>query len=388
MVTKRMLCGFLCFTFFSIFLNSEENTVYYSFTENKDEITFTQTLAWDTISYAKYYEVLLEKKESSGNWQIYEIYETELNTIEISLPVGIYRYNISVWNPLNRKEPASDWYEFKILQAINPVVYSIEPEKWYLSKEQDGIFTIESEGILPETEIVLERLEDSFIFPVSIYDITGAVTTIHFDEKAILAGDYLLRVTNPSGLFDASKLFSVQQHLPCNFAVSFGYFPSFCTGLGDLGKIFKNTISLMGLNLKLALFPFIRDFGSMGFELVISFQDYEKETDSYTCCANIVPLIFSFVYQYPIIKDRLVVDANIGLGTTYIYHLGIEDTNLDANNNYLSTIAITPSLGISLQGFLIKGLYIELGVDTSFHILSGGSFLQDVSPSISIGYKF
>ena len=97
----------IIFSIYSFYINSQESKPFYSFTQTENTFSFFQTLTWEEVEYAKSYELVLERKNDLDRWEPYETYSLETSILEISLNPGTYKYNISVWNPLNRKEPPS-----------------------------------------------------------------------------------------------------------------------------------------------------------------------------------------------------------------------------------------------------------------------------------------
>jgi len=98
----RIFLIFLIFAGFVPLLHSQNTE-----TEN-DEPHYLQRLIWAGGEYALRYEVVLER-EVNGRYRAYSRKSTETPFIEILLPLGKYRFQVTSYNILDKPEEVSQW---------------------------------------------------------------------------------------------------------------------------------------------------------------------------------------------------------------------------------------------------------------------------------------
>ena len=368
-------------------LYSQERDLFYSFTETKDTISFTQLLTWDDVSYAKSYDVILEKENELGNWELYEMYSVESNSLEISLNHGRYRYNTSVLNPLNRKEPASDWYEFEILEALKPNITSLEPQKWYLSENKEGLLYGLGADIQPEAVISLNNSGTNSKIPVTMLPSEDGKYAFSFDETLLEKGQYTLNVINPSGLYDSSTQLGVFLRPPQWLYLSGGYSPIMAIPGGTLEPFFRQSINYIGGNIKIGTLPIVLTNADLGLELKMGVHIMNSLRGNNSLSMLVVPFILSFVYQSPVIGDKGFLDFSIGGGITY-FNLSARKNSSNGTLPLIPALTISPSVGLAFQYKLFDGFFIELGVESEFHILLKNTYFHTISSTFGISYKF
>jgi len=125
------------------------------------EQRYVQKIEWIGGNYTLKYEVVIEQNDG-GIYKAYIREFTEEPGLQISLPLGIYRYRVTPYDYLEQPGKASDWVNIEIKPA--PIV-SVE-----VRKAEDGSYVLhpyENEQIVPGVnEIIINRKED----PVTIGD--------------------------------------------------------------------------------------------------------------------------------------------------------------------------------------------------------------------------
>lgn len=385
MVIKK----FFSFSFvilISVFsLYSQNSNLYYSFAENKNSISFTQTLKWEQVNYAKSYEVVLEKKNDVQEWAEYNEYKTETNILEISLNPGTYRYNISVWNPLNRKEAPSEWYEFTILQALKPEIKSFTPQDWFIADKEKGRLEVTGSNILTDSKITLEKKDGSSTIPVIINTTEDGTIIFEFEETLLTKGDYIFHIKNPGGLVNTSPQFNVLRKRPTLLFLSVSMAPIMTLPGGKIQPYFDDKLHLKGLNATIGTLPFVLSYGELGAKIEVTANSYVKNTNDYNIEMLLVPVTVYLVYQLPVIGDKGFLDFALGAGLSYM-NIAVEKSNSDVQA--VSALAINSSLSISYQHNLFAGLFLKAGVETNIHLLLKNTHLHTISPTIGFVYNF
>ncbi|WP_461257930.1 hypothetical protein [Treponema sp. R80B11-R83G3] len=80
------------------------------------EQRYVQTIEWIGDKYTIKYEIVIEKNED-GNYKTYIREFTEKPSVQVSLPLGKYRYRIIPYDYLEHPGDASDWINIEIKPA-------------------------------------------------------------------------------------------------------------------------------------------------------------------------------------------------------------------------------------------------------------------------------
>ncbi len=359
----------------------------YAIQESDEGVIFIQTLSWEPSESAYRYEVIVEKQLDDDTWVVENTYEseTEVSSVEVSLLAGTYRYSVLVYNFLDLFESQSEWFEFTIFKAIQPTVEDLSPGIIYLDEEQSGIFNVKTVNALENTSFSLEipGLPRRTMFG-TVLEQNNENLRVQFDMNRIDVGDYLFKVENPGGLTDTIEPLVVKFLKPYDFNITFGY-NMFYTVPGDITYYFDKDFYPIGFNLKATYIPQKRNWGQIGFELSTYWVLMQNIFDTYTVSTHVVPVTLNFVYQYPIIKKRLVLDTHVGAGTSFLlgtqfkFSSGVESPSENV-------MGLTASTGIALQYYILNRLYIELGADYLV-TLYDDTLLHQVVPSLSAGWQ-
>jgi len=94
------------------------------------EQRYVQQLVWIGDEYTLKYEVVIEKEEG-GKYKTYMNEFTEFTSIQVSLPLGKYRYRIIPYDYLEQPGEASKWINFEIkpTPGVPPVITEEKEQK-------------------------------------------------------------------------------------------------------------------------------------------------------------------------------------------------------------------------------------------------------------------
>lgn len=407
----------------------EEEKDYY-IKETSEGLVFIQKLAWDEVAYGLRYDVVIEKQDESGQWEPFDTISTDVNILEVSLFAGKYRYKVLVYNILDMIEIELEWFELNVFLATQPQLESFFPKLIPPEETPTGLFTIVGDNLSRDTIFSLEIPGDhkrTLMGVVKKDDKNGEVE-VQFDIGAINTGNYTLIAKNPGGLttkaevqFDidafgtgdyalaaqdhsdiaaqdhssiASKKhsdltdddpFMVKLFKPYDFNITVGYLATWTPPDGNISRHFDKSFFPLGFNVRFTYIPLKKKFGYFGVELAAYWVQMTKELYGYDLSTNIFPINLNFVYQLPIIKERLVLDTHIGVGLVIFHNLKFDFGSFISPS--LDTIGLSANAGVALQIYIIKRLYAEVGVD---YILAfpKNTMFHMVSPSVSVGWQF
>ena len=389
MVIKKIVLSCVMFFAYSFYwLTAQENILYYSFTEDNESIHFTQSLTWDSVHYARSYDVILEQMNENGSWEFFEEYSVKSNVLEISLWAGTYRYNISVRNPLNKKEPPSAWYEFTIIKASKPLVTNIEPQKWFLSEKKEGNLQISGENLLTTSIFSLQNETDTLQIPITMTPLLteDGMLNLKFDESLLSQGNYTLSVKNPGGLYDSSMQLFVLNNPPKYLFLEGAYAPIITLKSGLFDE-FSNKLDFLGVNFEFGAFPTGYSNNSFGINFRLSAYLLTGTPSHYETQILLIPFILSAVYQLPLVNEKCNLSISAGAGISYLQTIIKGNINTDYSVP-INAFAITPSVSLNLQFSLTNDLFLTLGTTADVHILLASGFFYTAAPSLGIHYTF
>ena len=170
-------------------------------TDADGEQYIEQTLSWPKVEHIREYEIILEKKDETGQYFTLQQIKTSDNFLTVRLESGQYRYSVIIYNLLGKKAYQTPFTEFNILKALKPQINSVSPTLIYLDEPHDGTFSVKGLNLLPESVFILMRLANKEQLSPLLYqpDERHRNADIIFDEQMFDTGDYVLKVTNPGG---------------------------------------------------------------------------------------------------------------------------------------------------------------------------------------------
>jgi len=150
------------------------------------EPRFLQRFVWTGGEYALRFEVVVQR-EVDGTYITHLREFTETPFIEVSLPPGDYRFQITSYDILDRLEEVSKWVNFKIHQFVQSEVFNTEPElaendrDSELSVEEIHESGLEEEGRADEPLkqiLLIASLAWSPVFPINGDSFGGSFSSV------------------------------------------------------------------------------------------------------------------------------------------------------------------------------------------------------------------
>lgn len=385
--------------------NTKENKNYYIRETEEGGQEFVQRLSWEPIKSILYYDVLLERmtdgrkatkkiaaadESDSDNAEFEEFlhFQTTETFLETTMPAGKYRWRISVCNLLGKIKVSSDWTYFEVLKAYRPEITLISPSIIYLEEKNDGIFTLTGKNLFQESRFVLQRSGsgDRQTGEIKKMGDTGRKADILVDIDALDSGSYFFHVANPGGFAAEAGPITVRFKKMIDFDVSVGY----ALPVSLYEQIFPTYLNTYvfprSFAARLTFIPFKRKIGYFGFGLSAAYSRVDSKFDAYSIDGNMTNLFGNFVYQRPLIKQRLMFEAHGGVGSFIFSNIRYHFAN-GINSVPLNTINIALDAGAAVQFYVLKRLYLDVCLDYAH------AFLKDVQqgllfPSVSVGWQF
>jgi hypothetical protein len=354
--------------------------------ETPQGLQIIQRLSWFRDENDFRYEVIIEKQDENGFYiQILREDRTE-NFIEVSLAMGRYRYQVLVYNLLDRLEYSTNWAVFSIARARLPVLDRIRPSYLVLTGA-DELLTIELKGtnLLPESELSLHPAgaEGSPVLPVEYTAFPSENGgQVVFRSADLAAGRYELYIRNPGG-FEAKRECVVRKRPPFDLFVSASYTPAFPV-YGYLNDFFDGGIYPQGFSLRADFLPLRRPWGDLGMGAFVSWNYLSATQTGLDASARILNTHLNLLYQYTL-SPRLVLTVRLGGGQT-----SVMDLSYDLNGivqDPFSTWMFSLAGGVSLKWLFHPHGFAELGLDyANLFAVDGPQGL--LLPFIGAGWKY
>lgn len=368
----------------------------YSVNKTEEGVVFIQRLFWEASDYVLKYNVVVEKlNPEDSSWVEVVNQETKDSFIEVSLKVGNYHYKVISYNFLGKIEEQTEWIDFEIIKAIQPEINSASPSNIWLEERNDGLFKIGGKDLFDKT---IFQLRGTGLLK---YTITGSIVKIaengksaeiQFPVEALDTGVYQFTVTNPGGLDDTEGPITIKFKKAMDFDISTGYSPSMLLQTATdeyktFGDYFGGSFTAYTPTIRLTWIFLKKRFGFFGINFTPSFFRMAYEQEGYSLSTNIWNANLNFVYQYPIIKKRLILDTHFGMGVMFFQGM-IFDFGNDVTSPELNSWNLSASVGVALQGYITNRIYCELGCDYSLGFLPNNYALGILIPYASVGWQF
>jgi hypothetical protein len=394
-------------------------------TKTRDGFQISQIIAFPSVPFAQRYDVEIEQYAGSG-FVLFDTIHTEQNRIEVSLRAGSYRYRITVYNKMNLVEGVSDWQDFEVLAAEEPVVETYQPfyGLYYELADPAGRITVVGRDLYPESEFALvkrgAKYNWSSVMLANLRNVLlpGQVTVsedhtraeLDFSRNSLKRGLYDIFVRNPGGLWATLGQVRVGYRKNNDFTVSFGYSPMIAAFDYDnavyTGKRFipyyyysyydpfggvtlvpffipqqesrLSRFNPRGMYVRLGWLPVKTRIGNFGLEANVNFlEDHSMTVNTFVNIFNgFAGAHFDLLYQ-GVFSERWQLNARFGVGGGDKYH---DRGNYD---NDIPTVLL--NFGTSAQFFIWKNLYAEAGIDFQY-MLAVRHFM--VWPAIGMGWQF
>jgi hypothetical protein len=369
----------------------------------------SQTISFPPVPNMLYYRVELEQIVGESLVPVDTI-QTETNSVEVSLKAGLYRYRILAYNKMNLLDGVSDWQEFEVLGAIEPVAETYQPfyGLYYEMSNTTGSITVAGHDFFPESEFALVKQNTKFdwsdvnlegrkdvIFPDRVtVSADHNLAVLSFNRKTLAAGAYLILIRNPGGLWTTLGQVRVGFRKDADWTFSFGWSPMIAAFDREKAayydynayerKLKLDTFNFRGAYMRLGWFPVKTKIGHFGLEVNLVFladnqwvfEHDEPKIGNYF--DSISGGHLDIVYQNaPAAWKNWQVELRAGIGGGNEY-----DDTYDANNSSSPWLL---NFGLSAQYFIWKNLYAEAGMD--FQYMTGVNHFM-LRPAVGLGWQF
>jgi hypothetical protein len=377
-IIKRLfIFAFFCFTIG--FIYPQDQNVYIQQTDEGARII--QRLTWPGDRNASQYRLTVERQEGKGYVEVHG--ELTLKTVaDLSLGPGNYRYQVAYYNLLKQVEYVSNWANFNIILAVQPVVSRYE-DGFYLYEDPDFDLDLWGENFVEGAEVYLTAEDGSKILPQS-YTVnnSGKHAVAVFAEADLIPGSYQLLIRNPGGL-EAVEPVRVSYYSPFDLTVAAGYAPMLPI-YGFLFDYYSDVIYPLGAQARAGYFFIKRPWGFLGVEAALGWNYLKTEGDSVEISLHAMDLAANMVYKKLLPNRSMAVLARAGLGvavTRFTFDFGRSKTN---TTTWMPLI----DAGLAFQWYVRKPIHLNLGIDY-IHLLSVDKpqpgFLR---PYVEIGWHF
>ncbi len=351
---------------------------YYSETDEKGALVFTQILSWAGDVNALRFEVSI--KDADGDGIFHEF--TEDTSLKIRLVPGVYSYNIVTWNLLNQGEIESGWLPLTVIKAEWPSLTDVSPTFLYMDSLNSRV-TLKGTKLLPGGRMYLRDSSGSEIEGKEQSRSDDTEVDIVFPDKAYRPGEFDIAFVNPGGLTAVQKnALRIRFQRPVDILFSVGYAPvSFMTD-----SWFKNnwsdSVYWLGADTALSVYFVKKSWGFVGAEASLSFHRLIGGSKVAVLTSDYYLSAGKLLYKYRFTRAlHGVVRAGGGVSSsTHSFdYKGF-------SGPVTSSKDVCIDAGLSLQYFLPHKIFCELGADW-FSIFEKDHTVGGIQPSLKIGYQ-
>ncbi len=341
---------------------------------------FSQVLSWREVPNCLDYELILE--DSEGTEIVRE--RTEKTSVTVSLRPGEYRYSIIVYNLLDKPELQTDWLPIVIVKAEIPEIEDLSPSAIYMEEAKFRVL-LRGTNLLPDAEYTLvDQKTGNEVLAVEKKTVDRNETVeLFLPERKIDFGDYLVRVINPGGLTDVSDTgFVVRYQKPVDFYVSAGYSPNILLYDQWVRNNWPKTFYPAGAVARVGLFVVKRRWGYMGPEIFTHILLMKGGISDATITSFSMKTGLNCAYKYlftPKIQGVIRLGGGVDLNNYSFDYEGTAGPEMTSADFFLTG-------GISVQGYIKKKLFIEVGGDW-FHTFHNGYSEGGLEPFVSLGFN-
>ena len=173
---------------------------------------FKQKLSWVEDKNAFDYKVEIRGVETSYK----SLLESDTSFVEVSLPAGKYRYRVYAFDFLGRQASVSDWRDFTVLKAVQPQVVNKEKTVVPVKDDKKVSIPVDVKSIEEDSKVELVNKKTNQV-------VEGKLDVKVDDKNQLVAseavfpmveeGNWVVKVTNPSGLFTESEEIKVESNV-------------------------------------------------------------------------------------------------------------------------------------------------------------------------------
>jgi len=353
-------------------LYAQEVGYYIEYNDGKPK--FIQRLVWEKVAYALHYEVVIHILDNGG-YREYTRDTADGDLLLVSLPPGKYRYNVTPYDLLKARGEPSEWREFEVLPAHQPVINSFTPDIFYLDRILDRELRIVGDNLLEESEIYLKS-DMGFLYPEKV-TIAGdnKSATLIFDDMELVPGSYDIYVKNPGGLSTQSGRFVVGYRKPLDFFLKLAYTP--LIPIYEDETAIKLPASFAGMSFSFEVISSKRGDINGGLELAASANYFNAGVDDAWMDSLYTAFDLNIVMQKRFNRGRMAFSFRFGVGGVTVSDFGISDEN---------DTTIKLNLGVEYMVRLYKVFYLEAGLDYNIDISS--TYPNFIKPRLAIVWQF
>ena len=381
MAGKVLLPVLLFTSFLSLFAQAEpmektDTDVSYYIEQTDTDIRFIQRLSWGRDENDYRYEVIIEKAEDGGRWFQVLRESCKDNYIEVSLRPGNYRYRVTVYNLLNQAEYTMNPFPFRIIPALEPVIVSVNPDRFYLDEDSQWVIVIHGKDFAEGAEFFLLHKNKKIIPGGTEINAEGTSVRLVFAKKDLAPGSYTVNIKNPGGLTGAWEYFNIAYSKPWDLNLSAGYAPLFPL-YGELNKRLDYTPMPLGFIARISFVPFKYHWGFLGAEFAPSWNYLKAPFDDRKFHSHITSLEMHGLYQYWFFPRTLALNFRLGAGYSAFANMRIEgdepktdpgnvpggSNNKPESSTQKFSGMFSADTGVSVQWFFYKSLFLEAGAD-------------------------
>ena len=358
---------------------------FYYIEEVEGEIRFMQRFTWGRDEYDYRYEVTIEQKEDDGSWKEILRESREENYIEVSLPPGNYRYQVVVYNLLDKEEYAMDMLPFEIFLAVQPGIVSVSPHEFLLDEDTEWEIDLTGRNFEEGAELFLQQGNRRITPRETEFDPQHTGARLIFALQDLVPGRYTVCIKNPGGLESAWEHFNIAWRKPFDLNLSAGYAPLIPL-TGELNKVLENTPMPLGFIARISFVPFKRQWGYLGVELAPSWNFLSAPISSYKVRSHVISVQLHGLYQRWFIRQVLALNVRLGAGFSTLADMYVDYGR--GGSEHISATMFSADGGISLQWLFYKSWFVEIGADYTHFFAKDNANPGYLRPAITVGWQF
>jgi len=267
--------------------------------------------------------------------------------IEVSLPPGIYRYQVTAYDFLDRPGAASEWARLTILEALDPTVRDFNPRVFYVDGNAPWALNLTGRNISPDAKVYLESENNRVIVPrefTSDDSLSGA--QLVFDVRQLVPGNYEIHIENPGGLNTSAGTFEIGFFRSYDIFIGAAYTP-LVPLYGEFGQLEKKPIYPLGAAVRFGIFPIKKTFGYFGAELSAVWNNLSSDSGENELSYHVIGAEVNLLYQKWLSSRVTAFTIRAGGGVA------------------VATDILLPraTIGASFLWLILKPLYLEAGID-------------------------
>ena len=406
-----LLVALFFFTFSGV-AQEDDSRNFFVHQDESDNFLIFQKLEWNAGSHIKWYEINLEMLEdATGTWvpvnnaipaehtnvmigSIPEliadgIYKSQENHITVCLRAKEsgepqkYRYAVTSYNLLGQKSFSTEYTEFEINKAYFPEIERVSPDLIYLDTIYDPAIRVTGENLRFNTDYYLFN-DKEIIRPLEIIrDDNNRRADVVFDPRTFDTGNWFLRAENPGG-FTADSPITIKFMKWYDLSLSLGYSPLVIVHDENIKNYYFTNFMPLGFDVRGTFIFLKKRAGYFGVSINGKWNAVTGTSSKYGINTHLAHTFLAFTYRYPIIRNKLTVEARAGGGFTYALATMFSFSQ-NLSSEPFSAIYPAATAGVSIAGYAWRGLYFEAGADfiTSF---SPDMIIMSIAPTISVGW--